>query len=227
VQEKVSYGAQLLACLCNREFMFFISSAIIEDIKNMRKDKSALIAYYYFDFKDTSKRDIRGLLASLLSQLSDNSDRCRDVLHELYTSCDDGSTQPSDAALAGCLEDMLKLPGQLPTFLILDGLDECPNTTGTPSAREEVLELLEDLITSSHPNLSICVTSRPEQDIQTALNPLTPASNHVSLHQEGGQREDIKSYIHSFVHKDRAMRRWREEDRQLVITTLSGQAGGM
>jgi len=122
---------------------------------------------------------------------------------------------------------MLKLPGQLPTFLIIDAMDECPNTTGTPSAREEVLEFLEDLITSSHPNLFICVTSRPEQDIQTALNPLTPASNRVSLHQEGGQREDIKNYIHSFVHKDRAMRRWREEDRELVITTLSERAGGM
>ena len=205
---------------------FFISSAIVEDINNMREDKSALIAYYYFDFKDASKRDVRGLLASLLSQLSDDSDRCRDVLHELYTSCRDGSTQPSDADLAGCLEGMLKLPGQLPTFLIIDALDECPDTTGTPSAREEVLEFLEDLITSSHPNLFICVTSRPEHDIQTVLNPLTP-SNRVSLHEEGGQREDIKSYIHSFVHKDREMRRWREEDRELVITTLSKRAGGM
>jgi hypothetical protein len=206
---------------------FFISSAIIKDINNRREDKSALIAYYYFDFKDASKRDIRGLLASLLFQLSDDSDCCRDVLHELYTSCRDGSSQPSDGALAGCLKGMLELPGQLPTILIIDALDECPNTTGTPSAREEVLEFLEDLITSSHPNLFICVTSRPEHDIQTVLNPLTSASNRVSLHQEGGQREDIKSYIRSFVHKDRAMRRWREEDRELVITTLSDRAGGM
>jgi hypothetical protein len=227
VQEKVSYGAQLLACLCDKEFILFISSAIIEDINNMREDKSALIAYYYFDYKDASKRDVRGLLASLLFQLSDDSDRCRDVLHELYTSCRDGSTQPSDAALAGCLENMLKLPGQLPTFLIIDALDECPNTTGTPSAREEVLDFLEDLVGSSYSNLFICVTSRPEQDILTVLDPLTSASRQVSLHEEGGQREDIKSYVHSFVHKDRAMRRWREEDRNLVITTLIERAAGM
>jgi len=193
----------------------------------MREDKSALIAYYYFDFKNASKRDVRGLLASLLFQLSDDFKRCRDVLHKLYSSCHDGSAQPGDAALAGCLEDMLRLPGQLPIFLVIDALDECPNTTGTPSAREEVLDILEDLITSKHPNLFICITSRPEQDIQTVLNPLTPASNRVSLHQEGGQKEDIKSYIHSFVHKDRTMRRWREEDRELVIRTLSERAGAM
>ena len=204
-----------------------ISSAVIEDIKNTRRAGSALIAYHHFDFKDVSKRNVRGLLASLLFQLSDDSDSCWDVLYELYTSCRDGSEQPSDVALIKCLKGMLALPGQLPTFLIIDALDECPNTTGTPSAREEVLDFLEDLVGSNLSNLFICVTSRPEQDIQTILNPLTSPPHRVSLHEEGGQREDIKSYVQSFVHKDRAMRRWREEDRNLVITTLIERAGGM
>ena len=204
-----------------------ISSAVIEDIKNTRRASPALIAYHYFDFKDASKRNVRGLLASLLFQLSDDSDSCWDVLYELYTSCRDGSEQPSDVALIKCLKGMLALPGQLPTFLIIDALDECPNTTGTPSAREEVLDFLEDLVGSNLSNLFICVTSRPEQDIQTILNPLTSPPHRVSLHEEGGQREDIKSYVQSFVHKDRAMRRWREEDRNLVITTLIERAGGM
>jgi len=216
-----------LVCLRDGVFIFLISSAIIEDIKNMREARPALIAYHYFDFKDASKRDVRGLLTSLLFQLGDDSDLCRDVLYKLYTSCHAGSEQPSDAALASCLKNMLKLPGQLPTFLIVDALDECPNTAGTPSAREEVLEFLDDLIGSNHSNLFICVTSRPEQDIQTVLNPLISASCRVSLHEEGGQREDIKSYVQSFVHKDRTMRRWREEDRNLVITALIERAGGM
>ena len=216
------------SCLfCERKFIPSISSAIIEDIKNMREAKSALIAYYYLDFKDTSKRHVRGLLTSLLFQLGDDSDRCRDVLHDLYTACRDGSEQPSDAALAKCLEEMLGLPGQLPIFIIVDALDECPNTIGTPSAREDMLDFVEDLVGSNHSNLFICITSRPEQDIQAVLNPLTSASHRVSLHEEGGQREDIDSYIRSFVLKDRGMRRWREEDRELVITTLSQRANGM
>ena len=207
--------------------MFCISSAIIEDIKNMRTSRSSLIAYYYFDFKDASKRGVRGLLTSLLFQLVVDSALCWDVLQELYTSCRCGSEQPSDVALAGCLKRMLELPEQLPIYLIVDALDECPNTAGTPSAREEVLNFLEDLVGSNYSNLFICVTSRSEQDIQITLNPLTSASRRVSLHEEGGQREDIKSYVHSFVHKDRTMRRWREEDRNLVITTLIERAGGM
>ena len=215
------------AFFCDGKSIFCISSAIVEDIKNMRTSRPSLIAYYYFDFKDASKRGVRGLLTSLLFQLVDDSARCWDVLYELYTSCRDGSEQPGDVALAGCLKYMLELPEQLPIFLIVDALDECPNTAGTPSAREEVLNFLEDLVGSKHSNLFICVTSRPEQDIQIVLNPLTSASHQVSLHEEGGQREDIKSYVRSFVHKDRTMRRWREEDRNLVISTLIERAGGM
>ena len=204
-----------------------ISSAIIEDIKNMRDATSALIAYYYFDFKDNSKRHVHGLLTSLLFQLGDDCDRCWKVLHQLYTECRNGSKQPSDAALAGCLKDMLELPGQVPIFIIVDALDECPNTTGTPSAREELLDFVEDLVGSNHSNLFICVTSRPEQDIRAVLSPLTSTSHHVSLHEQEGQRGDIDSYIRSFVLKDRAMRRWRKEDRELVITMLSQRANGM
>jgi hypothetical protein len=193
----------------------------------MREARSSLIAYHYFDFKDDSKRNIRGLLASLLFQLSDDSDRCRDVLHQLYTKCRDGFEQPSDAALVGCLETMLELPQQVPIFVILDALDECPCTTGTPSAREKVLDLVEALVESNHSNLFICITSRPEQDVQAVLNPLTSTGRRVSLHEEDGQREDINRYIRSFVYSDRTMRRWREEDKELVINTLSERANGM
>jgi hypothetical protein len=216
-----------LSVVCEREFILSISSAIIEDIKKTQEATSALIAYYYFDSNDTSKRDVRGLLVSLLFQLCDYSDLCLGVLHQLYTTCREGFQQPNEAALAKCLKSMLKLPGQVPIVVILDALDECPSTNGTPSAREKVLDFVEDLVLSNYPNLFMCITSRPEQDIQTVLNPLTSASSRVSLHEESGQREDINNYIRSFVHSDRAMRRWREEDRELVTNTLSERAGGM
>jgi hypothetical protein len=204
-----------------------LSSAIIEDFKHMQESRSALVAYYYFDFKDVAKRDIRGLLTSLLLQLVDDSDRCRDLLSQLHKTCRDGSEQPSEAMLAQCLKSMLDLPGQVPIYLVVDALDECPNNTGTPSAREKVLNFIEDLIQSKHSNLSMCITSRPEQDINTVLTLLTSPSRRVSLHEEVGQREDINNYVRSFVQHDRAMRRWRVEDKELVIRVLSERAHGM
>jgi hypothetical protein len=184
----------------------------------MRENMSALVAYHYFDFKGASKRHVRGLLASLLSQLSDGLDACRGVLHDLFKMCRDSSERPSNAALAKYLRIVVELSGQ-PIFIITDALDECPITTETPSARE-VLNFVEDFIKSNHSNLFICTTSRPEQDIQAVLNPLTSASRRVSLQEEAGQRGDSMGYVHSFVHADRAMRRWREEDKKLVMDTL-------
>jgi hypothetical protein len=49
----------------------------------------------------------------------------------------------------------------------------------------------------------------------------------VSLHDEIGQKQDIADYISSFVHSDRRMRRWRDEDKDLVIKMLSEKADGM
>jgi len=225
--KSILWCAVSLVCLCDKVVIYSISSAIIEDIKNMLEARSALIAYHYFDFKDASKCDIRGLLASLLFQLSRASDPCRDVLYQLYTTCGDGSDQPSNSALAEYLDNILKLPRQLPIFIILDALDECPGATETPSAREKVLSFVEDVVVSCHPNLFLCITSRPEQDIQAVLDPLTSAGRQVLLHEEHGQREDISLYVRSFVHSDRTMQRWREEDKQCVINTLSERANGM
>ena len=122
---------------------------------------------------------------------------------------------------------MLKVPEELPTYLIIDAIDECPNTTGIPSSRDQVMTLLERLVTSRLPNLHLCVTSRPEADIRTSLEPLTPTSNTISLHEESGQKKDIVEFVTSVVRTDKNIRRWREEDKELVINTLSEKADGM
>ena len=221
------FGVQFANGSINTKLIVFSSSAIIEDIKNLQLPRPALVTYYYFDFKDVAKRNVRGLIASILLQLVDDSDRCWDTLHQLYKSYRLGSDQPSDAALINCLGRMIDLPGQAPIYLVIDALDECPNTTGTPSPREKVLNFVQDLLQSHRSNIFLCITSRPEQDISATLSPFTSPSNRVSLHEEGGQRQDIDSYVRSFVQTDAQMRRWRAEDKELVINVLSERAAGM
>ena len=185
------------------------------------------MAYFYFDFRDVDKQSRRDLLSSLLIQLAARSDPFCDILFELYKEHDDGTHQPSDNALIRCLKDMLTFPKHVPVYLILDALDECPNTSGVPTTREQVLHLVKELVDLRLPNLHICATSRPEVDIHDTLAGL--ASLSVSLHDEDGQRKDIAEYVRSVVYSDsvRAMRRWRDEDRDLVIKTLSEKADGM
>jgi hypothetical protein len=124
-----------------------------------------------------------------------------------------------------CLKEMLAVDAQGPTYIIMDALDECPITSTVPSPREEVLELVDQLAGLHLSNIHICVTSRPEHDIRAVLKCLTPRA--VSLHDETGQQQDIANYVASFVQTDRRMRRWREEDKELVIMALPKKADGM
>lgn len=122
------------------------------------------------------------------------------------------------------------IPDQPPIYLIIDALDECSNipaTSGILSPRESVLHLLEELVKLCLPNLHICVTSRPEIGIQNVIEPLT--SLRVSLHDQGGQKKDIVDYVRSIVYSESEpiMKRWRTEDKDLVVETLSERADGM
>jgi hypothetical protein len=191
----------------------------------LRDAGRASVAYFYFDFRDIDKQRLSNLLPSLLAQLSARSDAYCDKVSQLYSEHDRGVQKPSDRAMAECLKQMLALEGKVPSYIILDALDECPVTSSIPSPREEVLDLVEDLVGLHLPNLHICVTSRPEPDIQIVLERLT--ERPVSLHDKSGQTEDIANYVSSSVHSDRRMRRWRKEDKELVIKTLSERAEGM
>ena len=204
------------------------SSAIIQDIQILYNAGLGTIAYFYFDFRDLDKQNRRNVLPSLLVQLSAQSSPCCDILHRLYLKHDSGTQKPTEAALTQCLKDMLTIPDQPPIYIILDALDECPNSYGVPSPRSQVLSLIKQLMDLRLPHLHICVTSRPEFDIRATLGRL--ALQSVSLHDQSGQKEDIVDYVRSVVYSDSdetMMKRWREEDKKMVVETLSEKADGM
>ena len=205
--------------------MLLASSAIVEDIRTLQRSGLASLAFFYCDFRDDQKKDLRGLLSSLLVQLGGQSDAYSTILSDFYVTHGRGSQHASDSELLGCLRDMLSLPGQATAHIVINALDECPVTTGLPSPREKVLGLVEELVNFHLPNLCICVSSRPEADILSVLEPL--ASCSISLHSESGQVQDIAEYVKSVVHTNREMKRWKAADKQLVIDVLIKKADGM
>jgi hypothetical protein len=190
----------------------------------LRDAGRATLAYFYFDFRDEQKQNIRNVVTSLLIQLSAYSKPCCDLIYRLYSSHGKGTQQPSNGLLIDCLKEMLTITPQQPIFILMDALDECPDD-GTPTPREEVLDLLKVLVSLQLPNLHICVTSRPEIDIQTILKPL--AVNAISLHEETRQKIVIANYVRSVVSSDERMTKWRDDDKKLVVEQLSERADGM
>ncbi len=203
------------------------SSSVIQDIKSLCDVGQASMAYFYFDFRDINKQHWRGLVLSLLAQLSAQSGPRCDILSRLYSDHGNGARQPNDDALKRCLKETLTLPDQRSIYLIMDALDECSDVSGIPTPRKRVLQLVKELVDLHIPNLHICVTSRPEVDIRDVLEPLT--SRQVSLHYQSGQKKDIEDYVRSVVYSNSEpiMRRWKKEDKELVIETLSERADSL
>jgi hypothetical protein len=148
----------------------------------------------------------------------------------MYSSHKRGEQQPSEEALSQCLKDMLLGSGQSPIYLIVDALDECPDRSkelGVPPSRQMVLDVFKELVELRLSNIHICLTSRPEADIRSVLEPL--AGFKMSLHDQDGQKEDIANYVHSVIYSDKeqGMKRWRQDVKDLVIKTLSEKANGM
>ncbi len=227
LREECTLVRQILIIFVDGLLISFFSSTIIRDIQVMCDAGQASMGYFYFDFRDTGKQHGRDLLSSLLHQLSSRSVPCCDILSRLYAAHDDGARQPSDEDLTTCLKEMLIVSDPCPIYIVIDALDESPDTFGIPCPREQVLQLVKDLVELRLPGLHICVTSRPGLDIRDVLKRLTPL--RISLHDESGQKEDIMDYVRSVVYSEseRIMGRWRKEEKDLVIETLSKRADGM
>ena len=112
-----------------------------------------MITYFYFDLE---RQNLSNLLSYLLLQLSAQSNPCYDILSQLYSKYD-RLRKPSDHDMVECLKKMLLLEAQAPTYIVIDALDGCPIKSIDPgsSPRDEVLELVDELVGLHLPNLHI------------------------------------------------------------------------
>ena len=192
---------------------------------SLRDANQASLAYFFFDFRDKGKQNVRNFLTSLLIQLSAHSEPCRNIMSRIYWKHGKGTEQPSIDALTHCLHEMLYVATQQPIYVIIDAIDECPNISGLPTPRAVLLGLLEELLQLRIPNLHICITSRPDLDIKAVLEPLAYSS--VSLHDESGQKKDISDYVKMVVNLNKEMFNWQDRNKKLVVKVLSEKADGM
>jgi hypothetical protein len=219
----VSFGSLSSVSFATEELILPTSSAVIENIKELQKAGKATLAYFYFDFNDDKKTNLDNALRSLLTQLAARSDRYCDILSDVYDN-NDGSTPGIDEMIT-CIEEIFEQPDQVPVYIILDALDECSNTGEIPSARRRVLDFLERLVDPRLSNLHLCVTSRPEDDIRSALQ----GFRTISIQEQMGQKEDIDQYIKDMVYakSDTLMRRWDNKTKNKVVDALTEKADGM
>ena len=124
MQERAFFGTLAFSKICPEAHGDYYSSTIIEDIDRMRISGLASSGFFYFDFRNDDKKNVRGLLSSLLVQFCYSSNCYSTILSDFYLEHENGSRHPSDKALIECLKRILKLPGQAPVYIIIDAVDE-------------------------------------------------------------------------------------------------------
>ncbi|KAH8998340.1 hypothetical protein EDB86DRAFT_835226 [Lactarius hatsudake] len=93
-----------------------LCSAIIQHLTKLRDAGQATLAYYYFDFRDKEKQNVRNFVTSVLVQLSESSNPCREIIHRLYLAHGNGTRQPSNGALMDCLKGNAHSRCRTPSF---------------------------------------------------------------------------------------------------------------
>ena len=195
-----------------------LSSSVVADLEQNATDGSLI--YFYFDFNDIAKQSLEKTVRSLVHQLYHNRTDLRREVDDLYSSCNDGDRQPDSASLFKLFQNMVQQAGKL--WIVLDALDECEGRMDGFAGG--LLSWLQGLRNAGL-DIHVLVTSRPEHDIQAAIESWTHAEEVIPL-QSGLVKGDINAYIRA---RTKAMTRWqsRPDIQQTIENTLIQKADGM
>lgn len=143
------------------------------------------------------------------------SQETQDVLLALYAECRNGGQQPTSEALLRVLKQMLQ--GFQHSYVILDALDECRQ-------REDLLLLIEEVMSWKLGNLHLLATGRKEEDISDYLDPLV--TDQICI-QSALVEADIRIHIQERLQNDRNLKKWPANMKDEIESTLISGANGM
>jgi NACHT domain len=193
-----------------------LSSTVVEHIKAIcKKDSQCQYLFYYFDFSDSKKQEVAGLLRSLLAQLASRDLKTLKEVERLYNQNGCGKQQPDKKSLLSILISVLRSP--LRTYLIIDALDEC-------SQRGEMLRMLSDIYRQCSEEVNVLVTSRKERDIELVLDRL--ASSSIGI-QQTVVDADVRVHLKTCLVEDAKLKRWPSAVKEEMEDALVRGAHGM
>ncbi|RDW65591.1 hypothetical protein BP5796_10283 [Coleophoma crateriformis] len=192
-----------------------ISSTVINSIQG---DSRFIMAYYFFDFNNDEKQTLRGLLLSLLEQLSKARTQISASLKSLYAEYQSGQRASDTASLKETILSVLNEhvnEGSKHIFLMIDALDECKED-------DIVLKFIKRL-QNTYSYLHIYIASRPKQEIKLHMEGLQAST--VILNDVNGV--DIEMYVSEQLESRALLRHTPQEIKDRIHRTLIEKASGM
>jgi hypothetical protein len=173
------------------------------------------MAYFYFDFIDTSKQSSKGLLSSLVMQFSAQLPGSINILTQFHSQHLEGIRQPGTDALAEILKEIIK--DFQHAYIILDALDEC-------TEQVVLLDLIKQIVAWKLNNLHILATSQTEHNIEECLG--SRASIKLNINTALVEA-DIRLHIRKRLQTVKALRNCSVPEQEEFETCLVEGAHGM
>jgi hypothetical protein len=174
-----------------------------------------VVAYFYFDFNDTGKRNVNALVRSLVAQLAAQSGSIPQPLLELYDNHQNGKRSVEEEGLVVALRNMILTFHNV--YIIFDALDESSDC-------EEVLRFIAITQQWGLSRLHVLATSRQLAMIEEAFAVLV--SERICL-QDSRVNKDITVYIADKLANDKTLTRWPPEIRSQIQKVLMAEEDGM
>lgn len=199
-----------------------LCSTAIEDIKSRSEaDPDIGLAVFYFSFSDKGKQSHESLLRSLVAQLAWKGP-AMSMLSDAYKRARANPFDPDELnkILLSAVLSYKKV------FVVLDGLDECPED-GETNAREDALSWIESFLGDIGPqdaNVKVLATSRELRDIREMMETIGAESVSVASRDVD---VDIRRHVTTQLAKDKKLSSLDRETKILIQDTLSSKADGM
>jgi len=193
-----------------------LTSTILDHLRETQVG-CCIILTFFFDFRTKNKTQLDNLLRSLAFQLYSQCPDSRKELDSLFTSHDEGGSQPTTDSLSKSVHIMVQRCKNVQ--IILDALDECVT-------RSELLRWMRTLheLVSVH----LIATSRQEEELEYGLSEWIGRGHTIAIGRDL-VNVDICSYINSRLEVGGFQKRWASKPDVLeeIEVELGGKAAGM
>jgi hypothetical protein len=147
-------------------------------------------AFIYFDHQEAQSQKPAHYIASLLRQLEQQKQSLTNSVQNIYDELSPKCRRPDLRTLGNLLSTSAN-SFKSRTYIVLDALDEC-----TEDCREELFNVLRELLVLPDSQLYIFIATRPHISIDTLTSSLSDNVQTINVVAgEGPQNIDLESFI--------------------------------
>lgn len=201
-----------------------LSSLLIDHFaKECKHNSDQRLAYWYFNGNDRQRMSMENVLRCLVTQLMPpEPSKVPKILTQIWQNRGQGQTAPKLSDLSLSLRRMLLEYKNLVYYLVIDALDE---SRDDPGDRENLFNVLSELLSDEELSIHIVITSRTQEDISKLFEKLPECRRSIAIEDQVDR--DIEKHVESQLEIIQAQNHWRDADRDRTQKALLDKADGM